>query len=116
MNSIQFHTISILVFSLNLCETMHVKQVQHYRRTLHRVTMTGTHQRRRSPQRPSSRSSSFSERYPLDNYSTSSLSRNGGVHLIRQDSYISAVRSAHPNEPSDFGEIRTAERERERDL
>jgi hypothetical protein len=43
----------------------------------------------------------FSQRYSLDNYSTSRTS--SGVNLIRQNSYISAVRSAHQNDQADFG-------------
>ena len=39
----------------------------------------------------------------MDNYSTNSSTRTGGVNLIRQDSYISAVRSARQNDQGDFG-------------
>jgi hypothetical protein len=49
----------------------------------------------------------FSQRYTLDNYPSSSSSRTSGVNLIRQDSYITAVRSAHQNEQADFGMIST---------
>jgi hypothetical protein len=45
----------------------------------------------------------FSQRYSLDNYPSS---RPGGVNLIRQDSYITAVRSAHQNDQSNFGKIK----------
>ena len=44
-----------------------------------------------------------SRQYTLDNYSANSSPRTGGVNLIRQDSYITAVRSAHPNEQEEFG-------------
>ncbi|CAF1126047.1 unnamed protein product [Adineta ricciae] len=40
-----------------------------------------------------------SQRYTINNYSPA---RTSGVSLIRQDSYITAVRSAHPNEQTDF--------------
>lgn len=43
------------------------------------------------------------ERYPLENYSTP---RPAGVNLIRQNSYISAVRAAHPNDQGEFGKER----------
>ncbi len=46
----------------------------------------------------------FSSRYPLENYPNNSSSRSG-VNLIRQQSYISAVRSANQNEQPDFGKI-----------
>ncbi|CAF1498262.1 unnamed protein product, partial [Rotaria sordida] len=42
------------------------------------------------------------QRYSLNNYPTTTSSRIGGVNLIRQDSYITAVRSAHQNEQGNF--------------
>ncbi|CAM4791208.1 unnamed protein product [Rotaria magnacalcarata] len=42
------------------------------------------------------------QRYPLNNYSTGSPSRVGGVNLIRQDSYITAARSTNQNEQGNF--------------
>ncbi|CAF3382596.1 unnamed protein product [Rotaria sp. Silwood1] len=42
------------------------------------------------------------QQYSLNNYPATSSSRVGGVNLIRQDSYITAVRSAHQNEQGDF--------------
>ncbi|CAF3800055.1 unnamed protein product [Adineta steineri] len=62
--------------------------------------------RTNSSQRTSSQYSPLltneSQRYTLNNYSSISPSRTSGVNLIRQDSYITAVRSAHQNEPTDF--------------
>ncbi len=46
----------------------------------------------------------FSPRYQLEDYPNPS-SRNSGVNLIRQQSYISAVRSANQSEQPDFGKI-----------
>jgi hypothetical protein len=42
----------------------------------------------------------FSSRYSLENYPTS---RNSGVNLMRQQSYITAVRSANQSGQPDFG-------------
>ncbi|CAF4700001.1 unnamed protein product, partial [Rotaria sp. Silwood2] len=42
------------------------------------------------------------QRYSLNNYPATSSSRVGGVNLIRQDSYITAVRSDHQNEQDNF--------------
>jgi hypothetical protein len=47
-------------------------------------------------------SSPSSPRYALETYPTGSPSR-AGVNLIRQQSYISAVRSANQSEQPDFG-------------
>ncbi|CAF3952467.1 unnamed protein product [Rotaria magnacalcarata] len=43
-----------------------------------------------------------SQRYTTNNYSPTCSSRTGGSNLIRQDSYITAVKSAHQNEHGDF--------------
>lgn len=47
----------------------------------------------------------FSIRYPSQSYSNNSSSR-GGVNLIRQQSYITAVRSANQIEQPDFGKLK----------
>ena len=53
---------------------------------------------------------SFSEQFSVENHSklspsSISSSRHPAINLIRQDSYISAVRSSYPNEQTDFGKI-----------
>ncbi len=60
---------------------------------------------RRNQSQATPTSSSHYAPYTLENYPTNTSSRSGGVNLIRQDSYLSAVRSAHQNPQSDFGKI-----------